>query len=208
MPQPTDLVPGLEQAVAQFGTPVECFLDHQVSEDTFTYWQSVCKKRSAEVVLLFRCGVDRYLVHTKSFYPSGTYRLLSGGIKPGEDLVAAAQREALEETGFHAAVERFVGILHHRFVGQDSALPFTSYLLLVAPRGYVPSALDTSRPEAAAENITGYREVTLDELAVLATELGALPPDWVEWGSFRATAHRLAARVLGRAPGDSEPCGG
>ena len=48
-----------------------------------------------------------YLVHTKAFYPQGVYRLLTGGIKPGEPLLEALAREAQEETSLTLRIERF-----------------------------------------------------------------------------------------------------
>ena len=80
--------------MARYGRPVERVCAYQVSQDTFLYWELARRKRVAEVVLLLRRPNGRYLVHSKTFYPQGTFRLLSGGIKPGEDLLTAVKREA------------------------------------------------------------------------------------------------------------------
>lgn len=189
-------IEGLAQAIARYGEPVERSLVYQVSEETFGYWERTRQKRVAEVVLLLRCADGRYLVHTKSFYPPGTYRLLSGGIKPGEELLAAVKREALEETGMAVRIERFLGVLHYRFVWGGRSVPFTSYLFVVAGDCEAAGSLDLARSSTAEENISAFRRVTPEELGDIADALEALPPDWIEWGRFRAAAHRLAGELL------------
>ncbi|MCS7179708.1 MAG: NUDIX domain-containing protein, partial [Anaerolineae bacterium] len=49
--------------------------------------------REGEVVLLLRRADGSLLLHTKTFYPDGVYRLPSGGIRRGEKVLAAAARE-------------------------------------------------------------------------------------------------------------------
>jgi len=199
-------IPGLAQAIERYGPPIErCFVQ-QVSEETFRYWESVRRKRNAEVVILLRRKNGRYLVHTKGFYPPGTYRLISGGIKPNEDLLDAVQRETHEETGLEVRIERFLGLLRYRFQWQApdwiggvgglppnetiGGLPFTSCLFAVAEQG---GTLGLNDP---GEAISGYREVSLQELGALAEQLEALPPEWNDWGRFRAMAHRFILEVL------------
>jgi len=194
--QDREAVTGLHEAIARYGVPVERCCVQEVSRDTFEYWAQVRRKRTAEVVLLLRIREDRYLVHTKSFYPQGVYRLLSGGVKPHEPLSQAVCREAHEETGLRVDIERFLAIIHNRFRCNEDESSLMSYLFVVRPANVSAKVLDTSTPEASAENITGYREVALPELAVLAAELESLPPDWADWGRFRAVAHRLAVELL------------
>jgi len=183
-------VPGLRRAIEEYGPPVERSYVHQVSRDSILYWQAVRKKRVAEVVLLLRRRNGLYLVHTKAFYPKGVYRLLSGGIKPGENLIAAVRREVLEETSLEVRIEDFLGILHHRFVWRIQRLPFVSYLFLVVEKAGVLACRD------ADEAITGFREVTLGEIRAMANQLESLSPKWADWGRFRATAHRLVGDLL------------
>ena len=181
-------LPDLRPAIEQFGSPVERHYVHRVTKSFFG--RPVSGKRTYEVVLLLRRRSGLYLVHTKEFYPQGTYRLLSGGVKPGEELIAAVKREAFEETSLKVRIDSFLGILHHRFVWQGHGLPFVSYLFAVAEECGVLACGDPD------EAITGFREVTIGEVAALADDLESLPPDWVEWGRFRATAHRLAGELL------------
>ncbi len=181
---------GYGEAVRRYGEPVERWYDYGVGPQAFEERQLALSKREAEVVLALRRPSGRYLLHTKWFYPQGTYRLLSGGIKRGEALLTAVARELREETSLSGRVERFLAVQRHVFRLQDQVVPFTSFIVLVAGDEGVVSPLD------AGEGITEFREVPLDELAVAACQLEALPSDWVDWGRFRATAHRLVVELL------------
>ena len=64
--------------------------------------------RRGEVVLAICHGGNKVLLHTKSFYPDGVFRLLSGGIRPDESVENALLREAREETGLDVRIEKFV----------------------------------------------------------------------------------------------------
>ena len=82
---------------------------------------------------------------------------------PGEDLIAAALREAMEETGHAAQIERFLGILHYRFRHAGREIPFVSYVFAHAKDGEV-QARDLGR------KITGYRGAAA-RLSAIADEL-------------------------------------
>lgn len=181
-------VPGLDKAIARYGQPVERSFTLQVSERTLRDWAT--RRQQGEVVILLRRPNGRYLVHTKGFYPPGTYRLISGRLKPGEELLSALEREIREETGLAVRVERFLAIVRYRFQCHEQSLPFTSYLFAVAEIGGSLGLNDPSEP------ITGFREVTLPELGALADQLEALPGEWSDWGRFRAIAHRVVLEVL------------
>ena len=181
---------GILRAMEKYGSPLERSVVHRVSGQPSLFAPSRERKRVAEVVVLLRRRNGLYIVHTKRFYPEGVYRLLSGGVKAGENLVAAVRRETLEETGLDARVERFLGIVRHRFVWQDESLPFNTYVFGVSEAG------GTLRFNDPGEEITGFREVDLFEIAAIADQLESLPPAWSEWGRFRAPAHRLVVEVL------------
>ena len=185
-------VRGLQEAIEQYGSPERRVYTYQVGKDTFLYWELVLRKRAGEVVIVLQRPNGHYLVHTKAFYPRGTYRLLTGGIKPGEDLLDALRREVAEETGLQVQVERFLGILEHRFQHRGRQLSFTSFVFLLRELGGSLQANDRK------ERISGFREVSLEGLLELADRLEALPPDWVEWGRFRASVHRFVVEVLSK----------
>lgn len=181
---------GVDAAMARFGMPRIEHLEIPVSQETLDYWRQLKDGRVAEVVLLVRRRDGHYLLHTKTFYPEGAYRLMTGGINAGEDLIQAAMREAAEETGLVIEVERFLGVLAHRFVHGDQGFDFTSYLIELAE---VDGTLGVQDEH---EQISGYIEVAPEELPAVADRLAALDGRWRDWGVIRAAAHRLAARAL------------
>ena len=182
---------GMKEAIARFGKPEERYYCLNVRRDAFDERRRKREKRAAEVVFLVCRPGGKFLLHTKSFYPPGAYRLLTGGIEEGEDLVAATFREAREETGLEVSIERFLGILHYRFCWDDQETDFTSYVFLLN------ETEEKLAPQDTSERIIGFKEVTTDEFLEIARKLEeTLPKDWEAWGQFRALAHRFAFEVL------------
>ena len=162
----------------------------RMGREEFDYWrEKVARDRRGEVVLVIRRPDGKVILHTKDFYPAGIYRLPSGGVGWGEDVLRAVHREAREETGLEVEVERLLGIIEYEFRCGDTAVPFVSYVFLVrkgegelAPQG--------------GEHIASFRFVHPEELPAVAAALRNLRGDWRDWGRFRAIAHDLAAEVL------------
>lgn len=167
-----------------------------MTPDTFEeWWKAVVGKpnRRGEVVLAVQRPDRRVLLHTKAQYPTGTYRLLSGGVKPGEAVLDALTREAYEETGLGVTIARFAGVIAYGFrhVEDDRQMAFVSYVFIVRADDSPPAVQD---PE---EHITDFRFVAPGELPAIARALRGLPPGWADWGEFRAPAHELVAEALG-----------
>ncbi|MBI1802339.1 MAG: NUDIX hydrolase [Chloroflexi bacterium] len=152
--------------------------------------------RRAEVVLAIRRSNGRVLLHTKSFYPPGVFRLLSGGIHWDEGVEDALRREATEETGLAVEVERFVALVRYRANGRP--LAFASYIFLLNADGPKPSVQDIK------ERIAAFREVKPERLRAVAQQLRSLPENWRDWGEFRALSHELVADAL-RPPAATRP---
>ena len=190
MGKPTGGAIGIQEAMRRYGTPEELLHRLRPGADTLAWWQDVVKKRSGEVVLFIRRPNGKFLLHTKAFYPEGVYRVPSGGIKRGEDLIAAVFRETVEETSLTAEIDRFLGIVRYEIVGPDEPLLFASYLFLLRELGGTLGTHDTD------EQITGYREVTTGDLAVVARDLENMDESWRNWGQFRAICHRFARQLL------------
>lgn len=154
--------------------------------------------REGEVVLLLRRADGSLLLHTKTFYPEGIYRLPSGGIRRGETVLAAAAREAAEETGLVARNLRPLGLLSYRVRSGWRALFFHSWLVAADVEG-------DPQPQDGQERISGFRWVSREALPEVATALRALRPGWTDWGRFRALAHDAAAAWM--ESGDADECG-
>src|SRR5689334_16086473 len=91
----------------QFGAP----LLRRARVGDAAYWASETRTRLAEVCMVVRRPGGRLLVCTKTFYPPGVYRLLTGGIDPGESVLAALHREVAEETGLQVAIRRLLAVI-------------------------------------------------------------------------------------------------
>jgi membrane protease YdiL (CAAX protease family)/ADP-ribose pyrophosphatase YjhB (NUDIX family) len=164
----------------------------EIGERTFAHWRKVtCNDRRGEVALFILRPSSNVILHTKDFYPEGIYRVPTGGIEQGEDVVKAVHREAREETGLTVAIERCLGILEYEFRYQGKTLSFVSYVFLLRENG------GQLCPQDEGERITSLREVPLTELEAVAQNLRAIEADWRDWGHYRAIAHSFTAEVLG-----------
>ncbi len=179
--------PGLRE---RFGTFPCTHYDLTVGADFLNFIARSADKRNGEAVLAIRRPDGRLLLHTKPFYPQGTWRLPSGGIKPGETPEQAAYRELEEETGLPARLERLLGVLTYTFEYDGQRVAFASSLFLfISPDGE-PAVQDPD------EKISGYRWVWPSELALVATALRRLEPGWRDWGAWRALPHDFMAKAL------------
>lgn len=146
---------------------------------------------SGEVVLVVPRSGGKILLHTKSFYPPGTYRLPTGKLLPEEDPLDAFHREFVEELGVEGCVDRNLGVITHRLTSENEVpVEFTSHIYLAHEMTEEPV------PQDDDEQITGFTEVSVNELENVARQLEALPAHWFDWGRFRAIAHRFVAESL------------
>jgi len=70
--------------------------------------RSIDQKRAHDVTMLIEGPDGRFALMSKHSYPPGIFRSPSGGVKPGEDIVTGALREAKEETGLSIELKRFL----------------------------------------------------------------------------------------------------
>ena len=165
----------------------------------------VSNGRRAEICYIMHRGnvAGGVLLHIKTFYPRSAYRLPTGGIHLGEQVMATLAREIEEETGMtvglgddQVQVQRCLGVLHYELEhrGTEQIYPFATYHFLVQmPQGGV---LDPRDPE---EHIGGWEWRRPDELLAVADtleQIGHTDPAWGDWGRFRATSHRFVAERL------------
>lgn len=153
--------------------------------------------RIGEVCMVVRRPNDRLLTARKTFYPPGAYRLLTGGIAPGEAIEAALLREVWEETGLEVAVRRFLALIAYHAPSSDRPLFYTFAFLLDAIGG-------TLAPQDASERLEDFQEVLPEELPAVAGFLEQVPAtydpeiggSWRNWGIFRAVVHRVVHTAL------------
>jgi ADP-ribose pyrophosphatase YjhB (NUDIX family) len=136
--------------------------------------------RRSEVAMAIRRPSGGILLQTKAFYPAGTYRLPTGGIKEGEDVEHALLREVHEESNLDVEIERLVAVIDHAVL--DGKTPFRSYMFLLRETG---GTLKVNDPD---EQISGWDERDVAGLTRAAAELRNLDGTWRRWGQFRAVA--------------------
>lgn len=161
-------------------------------------------RRRAEICYVMHRGdpAEGVLLHIKTFYPEGAYRLPTGGVHIGETVLDTLAREIFEETGLtigagenDVQVERLLGVLvydlRHAVLG---ATPFATYHFLVR---MPPGA--TLTPQDPDESIGGWLWRPAPELLAVAETLDAVylrSQQWADWGRFRALSHRFVAERL------------
>ncbi|MBI1879046.1 MAG: NUDIX hydrolase [Chloroflexi bacterium] len=152
------------------------------------------KPRRGEVVMLVPNEQRHIWLHTKSFYPQGVYRLMTGGLDPGEAPHQALRREVKEETGFKVKVQRCLGVITYTLSTQGVEVPFVSYVFATTPTKGLP------QPTDPAEAITHFQAVPISVLAETARQLRSLTGEFADWGVFRAVAHEVACAQLLQKP--------
>ncbi len=155
--------------------------------------------RIGEVCMVIRRPDGRLLTATKTYYPSGAYRLLTGGVAPGEPIETALLREVAEETGLEVAVRRFLAVIDYQAecVGQGPR-PFGTFAFLLDEIGGELAAQD------ASERIAEFHAVWPAELPRLAATLEGVADEycdeingnWRSWGIFRAAVHHVVYAAL------------
>lgn len=148
--------------------------------------------RRAEILAVVVRPDGQVLVHTKRFYPRGTYRLLSGGIRPGEPVETALAREIHEETGQDILRRCLIGVLTYEIVHRGERIDFASYVYRVD----IASADVTVTDEE--EEISDLRWVSFAALEGIRDRLRQVPGDWKDWGTFRALGHDFVLRHRAR----------
>jgi ADP-ribose pyrophosphatase YjhB (NUDIX family) len=146
-------------------------------------------ERRGEVVFAIRNRRGEIILHTKTFYPEGVYRLPGGGIRWDEEVENALFREIEEETGLPVTVEKFVALILYEVRRRKK--PFASYVFLLSTDKLHPSVQDPG------ERISAFKGVSAAELRAITQLLRTLPDEWRTWGKFRALAHELVADAMG-----------
>lgn len=184
----------VQELATQFGEPLRCSHSLPVSRATYDAWSQkistgpvACR---GEVIMVILRPNGNVLLHTKDFYPSGVYRLLSGRVLWNDDVEDTLRREVAEETSLDVRVERFLGLIEYEFSYRGRSVPFVSYVFELRECGGSLCCLDQG------EGISGFREAPISDLSEIAGQLEKLESRWQDWGRFRAVAHRVVRELL------------
>ena len=158
--------------------------------------------RYGEVCMVIRRPNGRLLTAIKTFYPTGAFRLLTGGVEHGEAIADALLREVQEETSLDTLVRRFLAVVEYQLAqpaaAGSSELKFATFAFLLDEIGGTLAVQDPN------ERLAAFHEITIDELPTLAAQLAAITDGydqeidgrWSDWGRFRAVAHRAVYAAL------------
>ena len=170
----------------RFGNPAPLDWDGDISDAEWalaTYNPS----RTHDVTLFILDAGERLALIRKPHFAEGVWRPPGGGVKPGEDVGAGAVREALEETGLHVELDRYLVATNAIFRNAGRELHWRTHVLSAHTNDDVLAPSDP-------EEIAAARRGTLDELA------GPLRDRLLETGRafwrYRVALHDAALSAL------------
>lgn len=185
----TDSPTEIDLLAERYGKPIERQIEFPLTAPASTGPAGfpLSSPRTAEVVLVIPRLKGKVLVHTKHFYPSGVWRLPTGGLKRGERIEHAILREAAEETGNALQPKSF--LYRISYVWEGASKEFSSFGFLMT-EGDRP--IESRDPR---EQITAFRDVDRQEMLRIVDRLENLGGSWRRWGLFRAAAHRILLQL-------------
>jgi 8-oxo-dGTP pyrophosphatase MutT (NUDIX family) len=135
--------------------------------------------RRAEICYIMHRGnpADGLLLHIKTFYPTGAFRLPTGGIHKGEAVMETLRREIEEETGMvvgagadQVQVQRCLGVvsyaMEHRTLSKTFSFATYHFVVQMPPDGVI-------EPHDPDEYIGGWQWRKPEELGAVAEYLVA-----------------------------------
>jgi ADP-ribose pyrophosphatase YjhB (NUDIX family) len=140
----------------KFGTPVELPWEGEISDVEWTI-ATHNPARTHDVTLFILDPARRLALIRKPQFAEDVWRPPGGGIHPGEDFVAGAVREALEETGLHVELRRYLVATQALFTNAGRELHWRTHVFLAETAG---AEIAVGDPTEIAEARWG----TLDEL--------------------------------------------
>jgi ADP-ribose pyrophosphatase YjhB (NUDIX family) len=139
----------------RYGEPARLEWEGEISEREHAM-ATYNPKRMHDVTLFILNGERLALIRKPHFEP-GIWRPPGGGIKEGEEFEDGVRREALEETGLHVELERYLVAAEARFLYEPDDVPWRTHVFLAR------TADDALEPQDH-EEIAAARWGTLAEL--------------------------------------------
>jgi len=118
----------------RLGEPAELAWEGEISDAEWAL-ATYDPARRHDVTLFILDPARRLALIRKPHFAPGVWRPPGGGVKPGEDFVAGAVREALEETGLVVELERYLVDAQARFRNRGRELEWRTHVVLARTRG-------------------------------------------------------------------------
>jgi 8-oxo-dGTP pyrophosphatase MutT (NUDIX family) len=190
----------LHDIIQKYGNPISLVRTIELDAGLYNKWEKRFHsgKRISEVVFSIRDKDSRFLLISKSPYPSlpdgrKILRLPSGSIERGEKILAALEREIKEETSFDCDINNFTGNARITFISEkriSRKFSINSYVFIVEHKGGIPHADDR------LEKISLFKWVEPEELKKVAEDLKSLPEPLKGWGEFRSIAFEILLKKI------------
>ena len=175
---------------ARYGPPIDLEWTGEITEREHAL-ATYNPTRTHDVTLFILDPDERIALIRKPHFAAGIWRPPGGGIKPAEDFVLGAEREALEETGLAVSLERYLVATRALFVHAGQSVAWSTHVFLARTQ-------DTVLEPRDVDEIAGARWGTLDELS------GPLRERLLETGHalwrYRVALHDAALESLRRGP--------
>jgi 8-oxo-dGTP pyrophosphatase MutT (NUDIX family) len=176
----------IQAAADRFGYPPVISMRAPVSLQEYQFIRSTQSYGRCHDITLYIFKGNKVIVNAKHHYPPGLYRAPSGGLKPGEDLIEGAAREAYEETGTKIRLMRYILQINVSFTCGAKTIPWKTHIFTAK---YISGKI-------APVDIAEIREAKLAALAefdeykkiIAGMESGGL--------AYRARLHDEALRFL------------
>jgi 8-oxo-dGTP diphosphatase len=135
--------------------------------------------RRGEVVFCVIRPNGKIITTAGADYPENIYRIPTGGLGYGEDIIKAVYREVREELGIDVEIIGFPGVLKIKLKHGHDSVMFYSYLFILKEVGgrLLEDALD--------DEISRIKEVDIEGLRQVVESLYNAPGSWADWGKFR-----------------------
>src|SRR5579883_1969781 len=116
-------------AEASYCAPRELRVTYEITPDELAMIRASQRDGRAHDVTVCVFNRARLAVIAKPSYPPGAFRVPGGALRPGEAMDAGAAREALEETGLRAEIDRYLLRVYARFTVGDDGIDWTTHVL-------------------------------------------------------------------------------
>ena len=147
----------LEPVRERFGEPAVMPWEGEISDAEWAV-ATYNPVRTHDVTLFILDPARRLALIRKPHFTADVWRPPGGGVKPGEDFAAGAVREALEETGLHVELRRYLVASDVVFHNAGRELPWRTHVFLAETR-------DEEIVPGDSDEIAEARWGTLAELA-------------------------------------------